>query len=123
MSTQSIMPALIATLTTIVLFVIKDWIFVARQRKRYATRLLIHCCRTLLRVLEMNPASVDYLKATAIESYIDIYLKYPNFDDALTSYLDVYFSWKNGTYISTSEGVINEAKRSLLVALEKITDS
>ena len=63
-----------------------------------------------------------YLKATAVESYIDIYLKHPNLDDALTCYLDTYFSWKNGTYLNTTEAVIEDAKRGLLAALERIVD-
>jgi hypothetical protein len=120
MGIQSVIPALIATLTTIAVFVLKDWLFVDRQRRLYAKRLLIHCCRTLLRILEMNPVSADYLKITAIESYIDVYLKHPDLDSALDCYLDTYFSWRNGMYLSAAEAVIEDAKRDLLYVLERI---
>lgn len=122
MKFDPLLPAFVAATTTFTLFIIKDWLFAARQRRQYAVRLLVHCCRTLSKALELNPASLD-IKASILDSTIDVYLKNSDLDIALASYLDVFFLWKSGIYMSATQNQIDEARRKLATAMDRIANA
>lgn len=123
METEPLPSAVVAAATTWVMFYVKDVLIAGRKRRLFAKAVLIHCCRTLLDVIERDPNQFDYLKSSTLENYIDVYLKNQDLDIALNQFLKVYAFWRSGIYLRAQQGTVNEAKQQLLSALEKIATS
>lgn len=112
--------AIIASLTAFIIFFVKDILLQDRKRKKYAARLLAHCCRSLPDVIEMDPSSIDYSSSVnLVEKYIDVYIGQHDLDEALTSFLSIYLYWKSGVYKNASVNIKENAKSELRSALEK----
>lgn len=120
MITQTYMPAVIASLTTFLLFILKDLIISIRQRKIFAKLLLIHYLRTLSRILDMPSSDIEYIKPSNLEQYIDIYIKYKPYNDALDVFLEIYLYWKNGSLAKASRHIIDNFKAKLSLSINNV---
>lgn len=112
--------AIISAITAIILFFIKEIILQNRKRKKFATRLLAHCCRTLPEILERDPSLIDFSSSVnLVEKYIDVYMGQADLDEAWTCFLSEYLYWKSGLYMGAPENITELSKQKLRKALHK----
>ena len=108
----ALFPALISAVTTFALFVLKDWLFAAQQRKVFAKRLLRYSCGTLATALSTQPGSVE-LKTSILESYTDVFVGDPTLEAHLTEYMKYYLWWRSGYFESAAEAQRHKASEAL----------
>ncbi len=108
----TLLPAVIAAITTFALFILKDWLFVTRQRRIFARRLLSYSCGTLATALSAPPSSIE-MKTTTLESYTDVMIGDAVLEAALTTYMTHFLRWRSGYFESIPEAQRRKAADEL----------